>query len=120
MIDTEVVAQDHLDGFEMQGLVGGVDMGEVYHRDVPHNLLMEMADFEIGEVGNQNLKVHAADTCVHSFVLFHLSIRKQLIDKRFVHAAVRCARIQNNADFLPRHRPVQQRVIVALLQLENL
>ena len=52
MIDTEIVPQNHLDGFEVQRLVGHVDVGKVYHRDIPHKFLMVMADFEVRKVCN--------------------------------------------------------------------
>ena len=99
----EVVAQDHLYWLEMKSFVGGVDVGEVYHRDVLHNLLVVMTDFEVGEVSHQNFKIRAADSRVHPFILLQFTIRKQLVYKRFVNTAVRCARIEDDTDFYPRH-----------------
>jgi len=112
MIHTEVVTQNHLDGFEVQSLVSHVDMCEIDYRDVLHKFLMVMADFEVREVSDQNLKICAANSRVHSLVFLHFPVRKQLVDKRFVHTAVRRACVQNDTDFLPRHRAVQQRMVV--------
>ena len=50
MVDAEVVPQNHLDGFVVQGLVGGINMGEIYHCNVLHKFLMVTTDFEVGEV----------------------------------------------------------------------
>ena len=75
MVDTEVVTQNHLDGFEVQSLVSHVDMGEIDHGDVLHKFLMVMADFEVREVSDQNLKVCAANSRIHSLVFLHFPLR---------------------------------------------
>ena len=93
MIDAEIVTQNHLDGFEMQCLVSHIDVRKIDHSNILHDFLMIAADFEIGEIRDQDFKVHAANSRVYPLIFFHLPVWEQLVDKRLVHTTVRCTRV---------------------------
>ena len=112
MYYTEIISQNHLYGLLSQRMVGCIDVREINYCHIFQKFLLETTEFEIGEICHQHFEARTSDTRVHTLVGLHLQFWKYLIHKLFVDAAVRCARVQHNADFHSRHRSVQQRVVI--------
>lgn len=76
MLKQEVIAENHLYRFLVKTTIGLIDIGEVNKGHTIIKWLFEMADSEIRNIGDADLKIVTTDAGRNAIVFFGMQFRQ--------------------------------------------